>query len=465
MFPLPSYRGKTVGILGLGPNGVAAAKALKESGATVLGWDGQAERRLSGAVDCLAPKSWPMEHMHAVILADGGRGGFSGEVVDRALSEKVPVLTDIDLFSQALNRYPKDERPKVVAVTGQVGKSVTVSIIAHILKEQGRKVSIGGQVGTPFLALPPPEKDHIYLLELPVRRLSTTHSLHADISVVLNISSQPQLDSIELALRSLMRIFKTQGPTDTAIIGVDDVLGQKVCTLLRSRQLPVSKMGTVIPVSGEATLGHGIFALNGIAYSGQRGKTKILGDFTRAPAFVGAHFNQDAAAAMATCISLGVDPSMIIKSLHSYAGLTGRFECIGTSGSVIFVDDSYASTVAATQKAIAACPDVFWIGGNPQGAVNSNTERTGLAAIHGAYLLGQHEDVPHHLLKGMMVAQHLRLEDAVTAAVRDAELLAASDPGASPVVLFSPAIPPQRTSFRRDDFRTFVSAHIQQGVI
>mgnify|MGYP001794862813 CR=1 FL=1 len=451
MLLLPEFHGRQVGLLGLGPNGRAAAAALTASGANIVAWDGDQAQRTLSDVPCTPPRKWATADMAAVVLADGNRDGLSRALVEAAKACGVPVLTDLDLFARGIVTLPEASRPDVVVVTGAAGKSVTVSIIDHILREQGRHVAMGGPLGVPFLGLPAPDGPTTYLLELPVRRLSTARELRADVTVLLNGAGTMAPGQMDLALRTLTRVFKNQRPEDTAIIGVDDPLGQKLCTALKS-----SHPGTIIPASGEAALGHGTFALEGAAYTAQRGKTTLIGDYSRAPAFAGPHLNQDVAAAMAVCLSLGVEPAMIVKALHSYQGLEGRFECLGAAGPVLFVDDSYASSPTAAARAISACPDVFWIGGHPEVPHHMAGGSPALASLHGTYLVGEKDETAHRNMK-----------DAVAAAMKDANALLRADPSAAPVILYAPGVPcpsSARKGGPLSEFRAVATDYIQGAV-
>ncbi|WP_370338601.1 glutamate ligase domain-containing protein [Parvularcula marina] len=452
MIPLEKFAGQKVGVLGLGPGGRAAVASLHASGASeVYAWDAHTLRRKETPGDCVPPRVWPMEEMTAVILADGGRGGLSRGVAERAGELKIPVYTELDLFGEALAESGLRDDIKVIAVTGAAGKSVTISIISHILDEQGWDVSIGGDLGQPPLALDAPSPGRVYLLEVPVRRLAGMRSLTVDIPILLNAAGPRQSTEIALAMRALIRICRARATGGTAIIGVDDPIGQEVCTILRSGKGDADGKGQIIPVSGEATIGHGVFVLEGAAYSIQRGKTQSLGDFSRAKGFLGAHFNQDAAAAIAACLSIGIPPAMIIKSLHSYEGLAGRFECLGAADGIVFIDDSYASNPAAAERAINACPNVFWIGGDA-----GTREQIGDGAV-GSYLLGE-QTKDGEGVSPLALAFKAACDDA--AASRD---VGAED--AAPVVLFAPGVAPLAGKYRRDEFRKLVSDRMERQAL
>lgn len=449
MLLLPQFKGRTVGVLGLGRNGATLVEALLASGANVLAWDAGAARRADISIDCVPPQDWKLTKAAAVIFADGERGGLSREVVQRAEKAGVEILTELDVFSQALKNLPTDVSPKVIAVTGAAGKSVTVSIIDHVLRENGWGTAIAGDPGLPLFSLRPGGARQAILVELPVRRLATARQFHCEIAVVLNVPTSRTKEEVEMALRSLLRIFHMQGPNDTAIIGVDDALGQKLCTQLRSGRAGTGRVGTVVPISGEASLGHGVIVLDATAYAVKKGKSQHIGDFSRAEGFIGAHFNQAVAAAVATCLRLNVAPTGIVKALHSYRGLTGRFECLGAAGPVLFVDDSYARSAAAAERAVSACPNVFWIGGAPPDA--DEIVLPSSAALHGTYFVspaGRHLHADGHA-----IPTHPDLRSAFQAAFDDASALAQREPGIAPVVLFAPGCPPEAGGYAPDEFR------------
>lgn len=440
MIELPHLKDATVRVVGLGGGGRATVAALRASGAKVSVWDDDQERR--DAVD--APSKGPkasLDGTDLVVLGDGGVSGGAKAIVPRARSAKIRVATELDLFTDALTALPEEERPRVVGVTGPVGKSVTAALIAHVVDAARGGAHVAGGAGLPCLALPKADGDATYVIELPIGRLAATTRFRCDVSVALGLGVAREDDGLDAALRAVMRLLRHHAEDEATVIGVDDGVGQKVCTALQSGDQARVGRAKVIPVSGEAALGHGVFSLAGQAYSSQDGRTLSLGDFSRAAALTGTHMNQDAAAAIAACLALDVPPQMIVKALHAYKGLSGRFEPIGGRGQVLFVDDSRARFARSVEMAIASCPDVFWIGTGERDAHAPNLK--GVDTLRGVYLVGG-EGEPD-----MAVAsRHETLEGAFIAALRDAEAMVGRDPARSPVVLYSPGAPVDPAAFR-----------------
>ena len=126
----------------------------------------------------LARFAGPM--LAAALLASGGAAlafvatgdeASDTAAADLARAAGVPVLGDIELFARALAARPKDQRPRVVAITGTNGKSTTTALIGWVLKQAGLTVHVGGNIGIGVLALPEPSPQAV----CAYRRLYCAH--------------------------------------------------------------------------------------------------------------------------------------------------------------------------------------------------------------------------------------------------------------------------------------------------
>jgi UDP-N-acetylmuramoylalanine--D-glutamate ligase len=440
MIPLPTYEAKTVRVIGLGPSGQAALAALKAAGAHATAWDDDPARREAAEAPVKGPKA-SLDGVDMVLLCDGGVSQAARAIVPKAKAAGVRVLTDLDLFTDAVLALPMADRPKIVGVTGAAGKSVTATIIARVVDAAGGEACVAGTAGAPVLGLPKPEAHRTFVVELPVGRLAASARFRCDVSVMLGLGTAQGTDGLDAAMRAVMRLFRHHVPGDAAIISVDDGIGLKLCTALQTGDAAKVGRARVIPVSGEAALGHGVFAIQGRAFASQDGRSQPIGDFSRATALAGAHMQQDAAAAIAACLALDVAPPMIVKALHGYKGLEGRFEPVGSRGQVLFVDDSRARCGRSVELSIASCPDVLWIGSG--GAEAAKPSLKGLATLRGVHLVGGKGEA-----EPAIATRHATLEQAVAAAVRDAEVMIGREPSRSPVVLYSPGAAVDPSAFR-----------------
>ena len=435
MIPLPRMKDRKVRVVGLGPAGRATAAALAASGAEVSVWDDDAERRIREAEALGLPTKGPrasLSGIDAVVLCDGALASATKQLLPKVRAGGVALLTDFDLFAQALDQDGED-RPRVVGVTGVAGKSVTANMIAHVVRSAGRRVHVTGD-GAPCLALPSPQPNDVYVVELPPGRLAATQRFACDVAVVLEMEGAK--GGLDGALRAVTRLTRHQRPGGAAVIAADDNLGAKVCTALQGAAA-IPGGNEVIPVSAAAALGHGIFVLGHQAYAARDGRTQALGDLSRALAIQAPHLALDAAAAIAATLTLGVSPPAILKALHALEPLPGRFAPIGSTGRVLVVDDSHARSKACVARALAATPDVFWITMAAAGANEgdaSSEAGVGVSSLRETYRVNE---------------DGLSLEDAFGSALRDATALAAREPDAAPVVLFAPGVPADPDAFAR----------------
>ncbi|MEM8771616.1 MAG: UDP-N-acetylmuramoyl-L-alanine--D-glutamate ligase [Pseudomonadota bacterium] len=439
---------KSVGVFGLGVSGIATCEALAASGASVYSWDENAKaREKTKDTEYLAehPKEWPWKDLAALIVSPGVplHHPKPHTIVRKAQIEKVEVIGDVELFARAVNAMPERERPRIAAVTGSNGKSTTTALIGHMLQEAGEEAYLGGNIGEAILSLPEPDARVIYVLELSSFQLDLTHSLRANAAAFLNLTPD-HLDrhgTVDAYFEAKKRIFRNQTPDDLAIVSVDDVYGERLCTEMTARG--AVKMA---PISARATLGRGVYALKDSIYLNFDGKASKAGELGDAQGLRGPHNRQNAVAALAVATHLGVSPAIAMKAARSFRSLPHRLEEVGRAGKVVFVNDSKATNADAAARALAAFDDVYWIAGGKakDGGLSALTGR--LHNVRKAYFIGDAANAFSEQV-GDEIAHDVcnDLSRAVSAALRDA---AASDAPA-PVVLLSPAC----ASY--DQFRNF----------
>ncbi len=459
MIIVPDMKSKSVGVFGLGVSGIATCEALVASGASVYSFDEKLEARektKNTEYRAEHPKDWPWKELSALVVSPGVplTHPKPHPIVKKARLEKVPVIGDAELFARAVNALPERERPRIAAVTGSNGKSTTTALIGHMLREAGEEAHVGGNIGEAIMSLPPPDRHGIYVLELSSFQLDLTHSLRANAAVFLNLSPDhiERHGSMEGYFAAKSRIFRNQTAEDLAIVGVDDSWGERLCT-----ELTAAGRAQIAPVSASATLGRGVYALNGAVYFNFDGKTTKAGDLANARALRGAHNHQNAAAALAAALHFGAAPAIAMKAAMSFSSLAHRMEEITRMGKVLFVNDSKATNADAAARALAAFDDVYWIAGGKAKEGGLDALDGKLGAVRKAYLIGEAADLFTEQLKGKTRTKKCAaLKKAVAAAYKDA---AASDAPA-PVVLLSPAAASydQFRNFedRGDQFRTLV---------
>lgn len=448
MITIPRMAKQKVGVFGLGATGVSAAEALVASGAQVYTFDENAaarEKTRNTEYRAEHPRQWPWAELSALVLSPGVplTHPKPHAMVTKAQREGVEIVGDIELFARAIEALPESQRPKVVAVTGSNGKSTTTALIGRILKESGLNAAVGGNIGVPVLSLPAPSADIVYVLELSSFQLDLCASLRANVAVMLNLSPDHLDRHGDMAgyAASKKRIFLNQRAGDWAIVGVDDPLSQAMCA-----ELSVSGKATLAPVSAEGALGRGVFALAGKLFYNLDGKTGEAGDISHIASLRGQHNWQNAAAALAAAMAMGVSPAIAVRLMERFEGLPHRMEIVGRIGRVLYVNDSKATNADAASRALKSYDDIYWIaGGKPkEGGVESL--RPLMKKVRGAYLIGEAAKAFEAQLAGAVPCiQCGDLAAATARAGRDA----ATSGGDAPVVLLSPAC----ASY--DQFRNF----------
>jgi len=437
MIPVRGFEGRTVAVFGLARTGLAAARALVAGGAQVVLWDEKPTARKAAEeaglpVEDLAAADW--SRFAALMLSPGVPLTHPAPhwTVEKARDAGVEILGDIELFARTVNAAPDHKRPKIVAVTGTNGKSTTTALIGHICAQAGRDVRIGGNIGFGVLGLDDMHGGAVYVLELSSYQLDLTSSLHPDVAIILNVSPD-HLDrhgGMEGYVAAKRRILLNQGKGDTAVIGVDDPWGARICT-----EITAANRRTIVPISASKAMGRGVYALDGLLYDATGERAVEAADLKRARSLPGRHNWQNAAAAYAAAKGVGIAADEAAEHLMTFPGLAHRMETVGTIGKVRFVNDSKATNTDAARQAMSSYPTFYWIaGGQPKtGGIDALADLFG--RVEKAYLIGEAVEAFAETLKGKAaVVQAGTMGVAVAQAFADAQAS-----GHDAIVLLSPA--------------------------
>jgi UDP-N-acetylmuramoylalanine--D-glutamate ligase len=455
-----TFRGKTVAVFGLGASGIATAEALIAGGAHVLAWDDTAasvEKARAKNIETIDLRGIDWSKVAALVLAPGVplTHPVPHWSVGLARNAAVEVIGDIELFCR--ERKARAPNAPFVAITGTNGKSTTTALIAHILQCAGREVALGGNLGTPILALSPPSPSRVHVIECSSFQIDLAPSLDPSVGVLLNLSPDhiDRHGTFENYASIKARLIAGVQANGTAVVGVDD--NQSAAIADRA-----DRAGTrIIRISVRRPLSDGIY-LEGerITYA-QGGANIFSAPLTGIGSLRGTHNAQNAACAFAAANALGISYEQIAAALKTFPGLAHRMEEVGRKGSVLFINDSKATNVDAAARALASFTEIFWIaGGKPK--------EGGLAGLEGyfprikkAYLIGESAEA---FAKQLGAVPHVisgTLDKALSEALSDAE--AANLP--HPVVLLSPACASydQFPNFevRGDTFRSLVRSMVR----
>ncbi|TBW38711.1 UDP-N-acetylmuramoyl-L-alanine--D-glutamate ligase [Siculibacillus lacustris] len=455
MIAVEGFRDRTVALFGLGGSGLATAAALVAGGARVIGWDDAEGARATAAAAGLELRElheldW--RQLDALILAPGVPLTHPKPhwTVDLARNAHVPILGDIELF--AIERHVRSPKSPFVAITGTNGKSTTTALLTHLIATAGRPVEMGGNIGRPVLSLETFAPERAYVVECSSFQIDLAPSVDPSIGILTNLSPD-HLDrhgTFAAYAKIKERLIEAAG---IAVVGVDDEPSAAIADLI------ASEGHKVVRISAVHRLADGVHAEGGVIWEATGGTRRRIADLAGIGSLRGRHNAQNAAAASAAALALGLDPATIARGLASFPGLAHRMETVGRRGRVLFVNDSKATNADSTAQALASFDRIHWIvGGKPKAG--------GIAALDGffpkiarAYLIGESSDAFAKTLDGRV--DFVRAE-TMERALELASVAAAADDAAEPVVLLSPACASydQFKNFeqRGDRFRALVAA-------
>jgi UDP-N-acetylmuramoylalanine--D-glutamate ligase len=391
MIPVLGFAGKRVAVFGLGRSGLTAARALKAGGAVPVLWDeGEASRAAAAAegfeLQDLSTAGW--SGFAALVLAPGVPLTHPQPhwTVKAAKDAGVSVIGDMELFARTVALTPEAKRPRTVAITGTNGKSTTTALVGWVLKQAGKDVRIGGNIGVGVLGLDDVHAGAVYVLEVSSYQLDLTRTFKPDVAVLLNLSPD-HLDrhgSMQGYVAAKRRIFANQTKGDVAVIGVDDAGCQQICT-----ELMAAARQTTRPISSGRAVGRGVYALQGVLYDASGDRAVEVADLTRARSLPGKHNWQNAAAAYAAVRALGLSIDDAAEGLLTFPGLAHRMEEVTRLGRVRFINDSKATNADAARQALASYPKVRWIAGGraKDGGIDGLSDL--FPRVEKAYLIGE----------------------------------------------------------------------------
>jgi UDP-N-acetylmuramoylalanine--D-glutamate ligase len=335
-----------------------------------------------------------------------------------AAARGVKLSGDIDLFA----RYAK---APIIAITGSNAKSTVTTLVGEMAAAAGKKVAVGGNLGTPALDLLSDDVE-LYVMELSSFQLETTDQLNAEVATCLNISEDHMDRYADLPAYHLAkhRIFRG---ARQVVVNRDDALSRP----LVADQLPCWYFGLgkpdfkrfgLLEDGGEKSLGYQFAALLPVR------ELKIRG----------AHNQSNALAALALGHAVGLPFAPMLATLKQFAGLPHRCQWVGERNAVSYYDDSKATNVGAALAAIdglGADIDgklVLIAGGDGKGADFSALKAPVAKYCRAVVLLGRDAELLATALGAAVPLIRVKtLEEAV---LRAAELAEAGD-----AVLLSPA--------------------------
>jgi len=295
--------------------------------------------------------------------------------LEQARKNGIPVWSEIELAWRFL-------RGKLVAVTGSNGKTTTTALLAHILKGASIPTLVGGNIGTPLLALVETSTDStVTVAEVSSFQLETVEAFRPEIGVLLNLTPD-HLDrhaSFEEYAAAKMRMFDNQLERDAAVLNADD---PEVARRMPSRP-------HIYWFSRSKRVAQGAFLRDGQIFFRDHGSEIPLVRRERIP-LRGEHNVENVLAACAASYLAGAEPSAIAAGVASFRAVEHRLEFVAEVAGVSYYNDSKATNVDAALKAIEAFPGslIVILGGKDKGSPYTPLREPLRARAKAALLIG-----------------------------------------------------------------------------
>lgn len=415
-----NFKGKDILIVGFGLSGQAAARFLLRRGARVSVTDLRPREAIrpfpkdlaglegfwGGHPEEIFKRRDRQSPRDLIVVSPGVPTDLAG--LKAARRRGIPILGEFGLAA-ALLKSP------LIAVTGTNGKSTTVTLIEEMLRSGGKKVALGGNIGTPLMEIVEEKKNFDWVVaEVSSYQLETCAEVfRPKIAVILNVT-EDHLDrypSFEAYAKAKFRIFKDQGPRDTLIYNAADLVTARGVRRAKSRKIDFQSEKH--PLDGMK--------------------------------LVGLHNQENMKAAIVAARVAGASSQAIQKTLETFEGLSHRTQFVRKRDGVAYYDDSKGTNVDAVVKSLAGFPDgriILIAGGRDKGGSYEPLREAARKKAKLVIAIGEaREKIEEGLGGATEVVKVVTLQEAVP--------LAAQRGTAGDVVLLSPAC----SSF--DQFRDY----------
>ncbi len=446
-----------IGILGMARSGRSVLRDALASGIDCLVYDDRPESVAAAVTEGgRAGTAADVAGLDALVVSPGVPLHFPAPhpVIEAARAAGVRLTSDIDLFAERLGGRV------VVGITGTNGKSTTTALIHHLLVAAGRDAVLGGNIGRPVLDLEPGPEGRTFVLELSSYQLDLAEALACRVAVLLNLTPD-HLDrhgTFEAYVAAKRRLFELQPEGGIAVVGVDDAPSRELALGLEAEGRRLIRISAKSPVPG------GVWAEGRQLVDGMGETPQAVADLAGIESLEGRHNLQNAAAAYAVLRALGVPAEAAVRGFASFSSLPHRMQTVARAGAVRFVDDSKATNPEAAIPSLSSFAEIFWIAGGKPKPGGFAALLPHLAAVRGAWLIGEAADEIAAALPRELPRQLAgRLDVAVPAAFAAARASAAVEP----VVLLAPACASfdQFTSYEaRGDAFAALARELAEGV-
>ena len=428
-------KNKNITVVGAGRTGIETSNFLVSRQASVTLVDIKSRIELEKNIHSLLPKVRTLFECSEIpissdliVLSPGV--DIHASFLEGVRKRGVQIISEIELAS----RFTKTP---IIAVTGTNGKSTVTTLIGDILRQAGKKVAVGGNLGTPFIALLEQEPVDYFILEISTFQLEGIKTFRPDIAIILNITPD-HLDrhkTVEEYVNLKGRISAFQNEEDILVLNKDDENVMKQGERCKAKKVFFSLLGKVA---------EGVYLKNGsiFTYFDEKEQNILsVGKLQTAMQFQ----TENLLSAIVVATLVNATKSDIANVAMRFKGLDHRVEWVRTVHGIDFINDSKGTNVGALHKSlkIFSRPIVLIAGGKDKGGDFRVLKELFKEKVKHLVLIGETKNKFREILNGSFSYEDAEsMEDAVGRAMKKSI--------AGDIVLLSPGC----SSF--DMFESFV---------
>lgn len=350
-------KGKKVLVVGLGRSGQSAARFLSDQGAKVTVSDSRGKSELSEALKALAdlkieyelgkhaPKTFTSNEL--IVLSPGVPSNI--EALAEARAAGIPIVNDIELA------FPYIKAP-IIAVTGTNGKTTTTALISEMLKNDGKKVFTGGNIGVPVLnLLLENQQPDVVVLELSSFQLESVSTFSPNVAVFTNLEPD-HLDrypaGVETYYNAKRRLIAKADKEMTLVTNLDNDKAAQLCEGFPGKIVCFTKRDPMTMNGNIAEKFSGCYLKRPKMILKTNGSEETFDlMFCRLP---GDHNKENIMAAAAAARAVGCTKVGIQKTIETFRGVSHRLEQVRKKDGVSFYNDSKATNVSAALRSLSS---------------------------------------------------------------------------------------------------------------
>lgn len=353
------YSGKRVVVIGAGLSGQALVRYLTSRGASVALSDLRQREQIAG-LGSLAGLTLRYDFgghdlslfEQADLIAVSPGVPLACKPLQLAASLNIPLLGEVEIASAEIDA-------PIIGITGTNGKSTTTSLIGEIMRAWGKKVFVGGNIGTPLVDACGEDYD-VLAVELSSFQLETVRKFHPRFGLLLNLSSDhldryPDLHSYYLAK---LELFRNMDASDFAILNADDPDVCRLADSIKATKVWFSAQGkNVQGMLREVDKLH--WNWNGADINLPLERLQLSGD----------HNIENAMAAMIPALLQGCPAELAWQAVCGFAGLEHRMQLVRRLNGVAWYNDSKGTNVGSVVKSLSglSAPVTLIAGGKDKG--------------------------------------------------------------------------------------------------